>query len=381
MSAAYHNPVRVTFGDSLGPAIAPLLRGRRCWVVTTRGAVKRGALDAVRAAAGPLVGGTTVDIDSNPTFDVIVRHAPDVVASAPDVIVAVGGGSTLDAAKAFAALRGVDDPEQWLQRYVRDGHPYPADFGPTPLIAVPTTAGTGSEVTMWATLWAPQTCRKYSVAHPTLYPEHAVMVPALTHSMDYRVSLFSALDALSHSMEAIWNRNANPVSDALAVEAIGAISGALTASYESRYAEPTTRLTLQHASLVAGLAFSNTRTAIAHSLSYPLTAGLSVPHGLACSFTLGEVVRLNGEAAPERVGLIARALGCPDVHAAAGAVYRMYEQIGVGAQLRRFIPARSAVAALDAAFIATGRAENNLVNVTEDGARRIVDAALVALGI
>jgi alcohol dehydrogenase len=322
-----------------------------------------------------------VDIEPNPTFDAILRQAPDVVASAPDVIVAVGGGSTLDAAKAFAALRGVGDPEAWLRRHVRDGQPYPADFKPTPLIAVPTTAGTGSEVTMWATLWAPATCRKYSVSHPALYPEHAVMVPALTHSMDYTVSLFSALDALSHAMEAIWNRNANPVSDALAAEAIGTIHRVLTSSYASRFAEPATRFAMQQASLVAGLAFSNTRTAIAHSVSYPLTAGFNVPHGLACSFTLGEILRLNGEADPDRVGLIARALGCRDIEAAAGAVYRTYEQVGVGAQLKRFIRARSDVAALDADFITPGRADNNLVPVTQGRARALVDSALSALGM
>ena len=377
--SSYYNPVEITFADILAPTLAPLIRGRRCWVVTTRGASGRSAFSEVREAADSLFVGATTDVTPNPTLASIVEQARGVSAASPEVIISLGGGSVLDTAKALAAVGRVPDAEGWLFRHVRGTTPYPDDFNPIPLIAVPTTAGTGSEVTMWGSLWSPAERKKYSISHPALYAEHAVLVPALTHSLGYAHSLFPALDALSHSMEAIWNRHANPVSDGLAVDAIRTIVASLGDRYADRYGADDVRSSLQEASLKAGLAISSTRTAIAHSISYPLTAALNVPHGLACSFTLPEILRLS--AGESRAGLIVRALGCSDVSAAIDRLYHVYAEVGVSGELRKFIRRRSQAVDLDADFITQGRAENGLVPVSQEGARKVIAAALEDLGV
>jgi alcohol dehydrogenase len=370
------NPVNVVRAEALGPVLAPLASGRRCWVVTTPGAERRGTLAELRSAADVM--GVTADVAPNPTLDYVARRAKDVLLAA-DVIIALGGGSALDAAKGLAAARGASDPAGFLDRHVRRSEPFPADFAPPRLIAIPTTAGTGSEVTMWGSLWDPGT--KHSISHPKLYPQYALIVPGLTYGLSYEQSLFPALDALSHSMESIWNRNANPSSDALASKSIATLSRVLADDYPRRYAEPAVRAAVQDASVDAGLAISMTRTAIAHSISYPLTALLGVPHGLACSFTLPEVLRLNGGHAAERGLLISKALGTASVEDAVARLYALYAALGVPARLKSFVGSREKAVSLGCSFIAPGRAENNIAPVDQKGAERLLDAALAGLGV
>ncbi len=370
------NPVKVSRAESLAAGLSPLTKGRRCWLVTTPGAVKRGWVDEVRAAVDVL--GVTADVSPNPTMDYVARRAKDVLPEA-DTVIALGGGSALDAAKGLAAARGAADPAAFLDRHVRRGEPFPPGFAPPRLIAVPTTAGTGSEVTMWGSLWDAD--RKHSISHPRLYPEHALLVPSLTRGLSYEQSLFPALDALSHAMESVWNRNATPESDALATRSIATLARVLSDAYPRRYAEPAVRKAVQDASLDSGLAISVTRTAIAHSISYPLTALLGVPHGLACSFTLPEVLKVNAARAPERVALVTKALGAGGADDAAGRLYALYAALGVPARLKSYIATRARARSLDCGFIAPGRAENNAAPVDQAGAVRLLDDALAGLGI
>jgi alcohol dehydrogenase class IV len=126
----------------------------------------------------------------------------------PAVIVALGGGSVIDSAKVFAAARGdFGAMEAYLKK--RAGA---ETIKPWPLIAVPTTAGTGSEVTCWGTVWDDAAGVKFSLAHPGLYPESAIVDPDLMIGKPRDLTIQTGLDALSHSLESLWNRNANPVS-------------------------------------------------------------------------------------------------------------------------------------------------------------------------
>ena len=162
-----------------------------------------------------------------------------------------------------------------------------------PMIAVPTTAGTGSEVTPWATLWDRTSAehKKYSLHLEQTWPEAALVDPQLTLSLPQVVTRDSNLDALSHALEAIWNVNANPVSDAMAVQAAQTVIQNLPSLLENPQSE-LFRTLASKASLLAGLAFSNTKTALAHNISYEMTLKHGLTHGLACSFTLPMVWRL-----------------------------------------------------------------------------------------
>ena len=145
-------------------------------------------------------------------------------------------------------------------------------------------------MTSWATVWDEANKHKHSLAHPNLYPETAVIDAELMLSKPYGLTLATGLDALSHSLESIWNVNANPISARHAVNAARILIADLPKVLKD-LGNLELRTRVAEASLYAGLAFSNTKTAIAHNLSYPITLGWGVQHGIACSFTLPVILR------------------------------------------------------------------------------------------
>ena len=303
-----HNPVRIVFGDGALAAVSDAVGERRCVVITTEGMVARGTLGRLEAALGPRIVGAYTEVEPNPTIASCTTAFDALASLDAEVLVALGGGSAIDTTKAVAAQVAHAPTPGWLAGHLRDGMPFRPDVAPPPIVAVPTTAGTGSEVTMWATIWDEQRPGKHSVSHPSLYAETAILDPTLTLSVPRATTVASALDALSHAMESIWNRAANPVSDALAARAIGLIPAALRAAV-STPDDLGAREALLSGSLLAGLAISSTRTALAHSISYPLTAEMGLPHGVACSVTLPELLLAVAEQLPDRSGLIVGALG------------------------------------------------------------------------
>jgi len=220
-------------------------------------------------------------------------------------LVAVGGGSTIDTAKGLA-LGTPASGFAALRAHLREG----TAFEPSArldLIAVPTTAGTGSEVTPWATLWDRSSAKgvKRSLHRADTWPEAALIDPLLTQSCPPSLTLASGLDALSHALEAIWNRGANPYSDALAVQAARGVLTTLPALLAAPQSLPL-REAMSRAALLAGLAFAQTRTALAHALSYDVTLMRGTPHGLACSFSLPEVWRRAEGRSVERDAVLAQ---------------------------------------------------------------------------
>ena len=156
-----------------------------------------------------------------------------------------------------------------------------------PLWLLPTTAGTGSEVTRWATVWdteAEPACKR-SLDEDWGYAERAFIDPALTLSCPLEVTRDTALDTLAHALDSLWNRYANPISRVLAVQAACGVIKHLPALLEHPR-DLALRTNLALAALQAGMAFSQTRTALAHALSYDLTLHQGVPHGLACALWL-----------------------------------------------------------------------------------------------
>lgn len=176
------------------------------------------------------------------------------------------------------------------------------------LIAVPTTAGTGSEVTPWATIWDREAQRKHSLHLAETWPSIAIVDPELMLSLPASVTLQSGLDALSHALEAIWNVNANALSDTFAVAAVQQIFETLPLLME-KLDDLELRARMALAALQAGMAFSNTRTALAHSISYEMTLRYGLPHGIACSFPLPMVLRRAIGQDAGRDAVLERALG------------------------------------------------------------------------
>ena len=281
----YHNPVTICSGlDSLHQLPA-LLQGRRCVLVTFPQAEGLGLVQRLRELLGAQLQAVIDNIQPNPDVGWLAPLYEQVQRehAAVECVVALGGGSVIDTAKALLCAtpqRNFDE----LLAVLEQGAALPA--GPhKALIAVPTTAGTGSEVTPWATLWDQARGRKYSLHQACTWPEAAVIDPALMASLPAGATLASGLDALSHALESIWNLHRNPISLQLAVQSARQTLATLPALMQQLDSLPL-RSRMAQAALLAGLAFSNTKTALAHSLSYDITLQHGVPHGIACSFSL-----------------------------------------------------------------------------------------------
>lgn len=284
---SYRNPVDVRFGAGRFAGLADAIAGRPYALVTYGDAFFRGLAARLEQAAGaPVL--IVDDIAPNPDIallEVQTARFPALEVQ-PAVIVALGGGSVIDSAKVFAAARG---DFAAMEAYLRT-RAGAETLSPWPLIAVPTTAGTGSEVTCWGTVWDNAGGVKYSLAHPGLYPQYSIVDPELMVGKPRDLTIQTGLDALSHSLESLWNRSANPVSMA---HAVTAARGVLTTLPQlvNDLSSIELRSRMARAATLAGFAFSNTKTAIAHSLSYPITLRHGVPHGIACSFSLPMIIR------------------------------------------------------------------------------------------
>lgn len=324
----YRNPVEVKFGTGVFDTLGTLLAGRAYCLVTyddaNGGGVFADLARRVTAMAGaPAV--TVRNIGPNPDFIGLAESCRTYAATTRPVetIVALGGGSVMDAAKVLAAASGNFDT---VRRHLETGKGG-EQLGRTPIIAVPTTAGTGSEVTSWATVWDTGAMKKYSLARDSLYPEIALVDPLLTVGLPRAITISTGLDALSHALESIWNVNANPVSGALAEVAAREVLDALPLLADDLNSE-TLRTRLARASLFAGLAFSNTRTALAHALSYHLTLHHGVPHGIACSFSLPMVMRAVAGCDPVCDAALKRIFG-PDLLAGAARLEIFLKKLGI----------------------------------------------------
>lgn len=320
----YYNPVAVTFGLGCFDRLATLIAVRPYLLVTYADAHFTALAEWLAQRLGPPAGLVT-DVAPNPDIVDLARQSSGIamLKTQPEVILALGGGSVIDSAKVLAASSNGFDAVATLL----DGAALPDGWKPLPLIAVPTTAGTGSEVTCWATVWDRKASTKHSLDHPMLYPEAAVIDPELMCSMSRALTVSTGLDALSHALESLWNVNANPIS---ATHAVAAARGILEV-LPKLVAAPDDldlRSRMAKAALSAGLAFSGTRTAIAHAISYPVTLRHGVPHGIACSFTLpmildslADIEGLTGESLRDVFG--------PDLRAGARRLAGMLDQLGV----------------------------------------------------
>lgn len=332
MSHRYYNPVAIRFGAGVLSELPEVLAGRRAALIAFPEAGSLGVVDRLRSILGPVLVGIEDDIQPN----------PDVTLLAPlyerfwrahagcDALIAVGGGSAIDTAKVLIAGTASGSFEELLSLLARG-----AKFSPRckPLIAVPTTAGTGSEVTPWATVWDRAAGLKHSLQLVQTWPEAALVDPELMLTLPQPVTVQSALDALSHALEAIWNVNANPFSDAHAVAAAREVMETLPKLLEHpRDAGMRSRMAL--AALRAGLAFSNTKTALAHSISYEMTLRFGLPHGIACSFTLPMVLGRARGLDAGRDAVLAAVFG--DLGAAPEKLRRFLEGVGVESEFAAY---------------------------------------------
>lgn len=270
----YHNPVKIHFGVKWLETVENLaqrLKDTKFLLITSQGFSKRGLSAQIQNVLAKQLAGIVDEITPNPQ----IKHLQSIKAKLCDfdAIIALGGGSVIDSAK-FLSVDSVFENDNFKIK-----------SQPKKLFAFATTSGTSSELTHWATIWDNDTFVKHSLSDEILYPKEAFYDANLTLSLPRQTTIYTALDALSHSFESIWNNNANPISTHYALMAIEIILRDLVELSQNLHSLQL-RSNLILASIYAGLAFSNTQTALAHALSYPLTMRFGTPHGLACSFSL-----------------------------------------------------------------------------------------------
>ena len=305
MSHRYHNPVAIRLGPGCVDDLPAMLGGRRALLVTFPEAEGLGLTARLRGLLGGALVGVIDRVEPNPDVaGLAAMHERFWVEHGDcEAIIAVGGGSAIDTGKALMVGTASGRFDE-LVRLLSSGAPF-QPHRVKALIAVPTTAGTGSEVTPWATLWDHAAGRKHSLHLRETWPEAAVIDPELMLTLPPSVTVQSGLDALSHALESIWNVNSNPVSDTFAVAAAREVMATLPALL-AQPRDLALRAAMAVAALKAGMAFSNTKTALAHSISYEMTLKHGLPHGIACSFTLPMVLRRAAGADPGRDAVLAR---------------------------------------------------------------------------
>jgi len=271
--------------SSLQQALKPYIQGRKVLVMGSKRAVADAGLSGLSAAFYH-------NIPSNPDVRDVAACLLSLTCAKFDVVVAVGGGSALDMGKAVACMQTRLLDADAVRTFIKN-----PDYSKViDVIAIPTTAGTGSDVTQWATVWDGQRRQKLSLDHPCLLPRASLLVPELTASMPPLLTLSTGLDALCQAFEAFWAAEREPVSQEMAVHAVELVRDNLPLvlnGYQSG------RKGMMMAAAFAGFAFARTRTNICHTISYPLTLDYGMIHGLACAVTLAPVAAFNHEKLPE----------------------------------------------------------------------------------
>jgi alcohol dehydrogenase class IV len=319
---------RILFGSGVVRDVAPLAAalGRQPLVVTGRNASRAEPLLIQLRDHG--LDPTVLGVAGEPTVDDVLAGVAPASASACDLVIGFGGGSVLDAAKAIAALlANGGDPLDYLEVV---GHGRPLTKPSLPCIAIPTTAGTGAEVTRNAVLGSPEHRVKASLRSPLMLPTVAVVDPELTHTTPPDVTAATGLDALTQCIEPFVSPRANPLTDALCREGMQRAARSLHRAYLDGQ-DAAAREDMALASLFGGLALANAGLGAVHGFAGPIGGMFPAPHGALCARLLPPVMRANLQAmqqhAPDSPALaryteVARLLtGDPAAEAVDGAAW------------------------------------------------------------
>jgi alcohol dehydrogenase class IV len=289
MSFEFAAPARIIFGEGkLGDAARlAASMGSRALVVEGRSGRAEPLVLSLREQR---ISTTTLRVASEPTVSLVELGTAHARRERCDVVIALGGGSVIDAAKAIAALITNEAPLRDYLEVIGKGRPLTNRSAP--LIAIPTTAGTGAEVTRNAVLMAEEERVKVSLRSALMLPAVALIDPELTYSLPPAITASTGLDALTQCIEPFVSPNANPLSDAVAREGIRRAAGALRRVFRDG-ADVDARRDMAVASLCGGLALANAKLGAVHGFAAPLGGMFPIPHGVACARLLPPVASIN----------------------------------------------------------------------------------------
>jgi len=307
MQFTLHFPSKITFGDNtiekLGENVVEF--GEKCLLVTGKkstqesGALQRTVESLKKSGIECLC---FAQVNGEPDCKIVDEVRALAEKEKVNFLVALGGGSSLDTAKAAAGLIGQELP---TVEYLNSA---PFEYKGVPFVAIPTTAGTSSEITLNSVLYNPVTESKKSIAHPCFQSRFSIVDPTLTYSMSPQLTAITGMDALTHAVESYTSIKANEVTKTLAMRAIKIIIEHLIATVENGlYQEGRAQMAL--GSMLAGMAFAQTGVGVAHALSHPLGPLFHIPHGAICAILLPVVVDYNSLVCREKYQEITEMLG------------------------------------------------------------------------
>ncbi|TFC01595.1 iron-containing alcohol dehydrogenase [Cryobacterium adonitolivorans] len=335
-------------------------------------AAVRTSLEAAGLAV-TVYGGVT----ANPTTTCVDEGSDLGAAVAAEAIVAVGGGSSMDAAKGIAL--GVMNPQRGT------GLDYSSVFEhlALPIVAVPTTAGTGAEVNAFGVITDVASHRKFYVGHDSALARAAVLDPDLTVGLPAAATAATGMDALVHALESYLSVRSNPYSDGIALQVISTVAEYLPRAVADG-SDLEARAELLLASHVAGVGFSHTGLGLVHGIAHPLGGQFNIPHGLALCLVIEGVLRFNLAVREDRIARVAFALGVGNTaaptaeNAEAGirAIADLARRVGMTGPLSKFGVTGGALASLAADTLADSVTVNNPIQPTADDVVRILKESL-----
>ncbi|MGI6297904.1 MAG: iron-containing alcohol dehydrogenase family protein [Saccharofermentanales bacterium] len=327
----YQQPVEIYFGNDerfrLGE-IAEKLGVTKAVLVCDRILATNGTVQDLIDRTGNLIAAVYDKGKPNPTVKNVDECAELIRSAKADFVVAIGGGSSMDCAKAAAVVAPLAES---ITVYHGTGVSLPA--GGLPIIQIPSTAGTGSEVTAVSVLTNEEKGFKAPLASPSFYATAAIVDPVITWSMPPHITAITGLDVLSHAVEGYQSRNNQPITDLFCLEAARLVFRHLRAACASP-ASIEAREQMAQASLLAGLGFNLPKTGPSHACSFVLTNRYGIPHGEACALTLDSFLEIIAQGDGGRMNEFATACGFVDAAAMAEEIRALKRDLGVRLDLK-----------------------------------------------
>tara|TARA_B100001250_G_scaffold414529_1_gene453591 strand:- start:2289 stop:3428 length:1140 start_codon:yes stop_codon:yes gene_type:complete len=352
----FSNPVHITNKPGARSALFEVVKNVNVLVICSAEMLERINLDnALRGFVDLPNLQFEHDFVSNPSLTDMSEIAKKHSSKKIDLVLGIGGGSAMDVAKISSVTIPAMSNGIHLSELLDEAGLFNR-FKSLDCIQVPTTAGTGSEVTPFATVWDYDEKIKKSLSHPSMFAKQAIVDSEFLHNIPLEILLSTGMDALNQALESLWNVNANQITRSLSVQSVVNSLNSLLFLDELK-ANHDIAKDIATASLLAGLSISHTRTAICHSISYPLTMVFGLPHGLACGFSMLEVYKFNAAHIKDDIVSIEQQLNGKQILEIINMVFKKYEFYKL---VRRHIQYTDKVLELLPQMITPGRADNNI---------------------
>jgi len=334
----FRNPTKILFGKGTAKEVlqeVEVLKGKKVLLVTDKFLEKSEMVETVKKALSHKFAGMFSDVEPDSGINIVNKGADYARSIDTDCIVTVGGGSSIDTAKGIAIVLA-------LGGKIEDHSGINVLNGPiTPHIVIPTTAGTGSEVTYAAVIKDHEKHRKLLYADNYIIPNVGILDPLMTVSMPQNVTAGTGMDAASHCVEALHSQQSSPITDGLALNAMRLIVEYLPKAFDNG-ADIMARGQMQIAANTAGVAFSNAQVGVVHALAHSIGSRFGVPHGVANSILLPYCMEYNLDVIADKYKLVAGAMGLDikgmsdeqAAHKAAEGIWSLSKRVNMPQRLR-----------------------------------------------